>query len=166
MESETFEKCTFEGVDWTLKQFQNCTFTQCYLSVIKLENTKFIDTVFKDCKIVGLDFFKCDPLFFTPSFTSCLLQTCNFSDLKMPKISFRGSKILEGYFQNNLLSQADFRDTDLLGSIFHHCNLNGADFRDAKNYIIDLHSCTLKKAKMSFPEVLELLRGYEIEILM
>lgn len=66
---------------------------------------------------------------------------CNFSDLKMKRISFRGSKIKECYFSSSFLAESDFREADLEGSIFHQTDLTKADFRDAKNYSIDPSKC-------------------------
>ena len=89
---------------------------------------------------------------------------CNFSDLKMKRTSFLGSKVKECYFNDTFLMEADFRETDLEGSIFHHADLSKADFRDAKNYSINPQSNTLKKARFSIPEALSLLNFFDILI--
>jgi uncharacterized protein YjbI with pentapeptide repeats len=89
---------------------------------------------------------------------------CNFADQKLKGTSFAGSKVKDVHFKNSDLSEVDFRETDLLGTIFHYCNLTKADFRNAINYIIDLHTNTLAKAKFSYPEAMNLLRSYDIEI--
>lgn len=88
----------------------------------------------------------------------------NFSDLKMKRASFAGCKVKECSFNETYLSEADFRGADLEESIFHHADLSHADFRDAKNYSIDPQSNTLKKARFSIPEVLSLLKFYDIQI--
>ncbi len=93
------------------------------------------DTCFEDCKIVGAEFFKCEKSF---------LQYCNFADLNIKHASFYGCKLKECYFNDTSLIEADFRDTDLSGTIFHNSDLS--------------------KAKFSFPEAIELLRGFEIDI--
>jgi uncharacterized protein YjbI with pentapeptide repeats len=121
------------------------------------------DILFEECKIVGVDFYKCEKLIHI-QFKKSILQTCNFTDLKLKGISFSGSKIREGYFTNTELQESDFTDTDLLGTIFHQCNLTKSDFRNAKNYSIDLYSNNLKKAKFSFPEAINLLKSLDIEI--
>ncbi len=113
--------------------------------------------------MVGVDFYKCDK-FIHIKFIKSILQTCNFTDLKLKGISFKGSKIREVYFTNTDLQEADFSDADLLGTLFHQCNLTRADFRNAKNYAIDLQANNLKKAKFSFPEAINLLKCLDIEI--
>lgn len=113
--------------------------------------------------MVGVDFYKCDK-FFHIKFIKSILQTCNFTDLKLKGISFRGSKVREVYFTSTDLQEADFSDVDLLGTLFHQCNLTKSDFRNAKNYGIDIQTNNLKKAKFSFPEAINLLKCLDIEI--
>lgn len=119
--------------------------------------------VFEDCKIVGLDFFTCDKLLHL-SFKKSFLQTCNFGDAKLKGTSFFGSKIKEVYFTNTDLTDANFTDTDLEGTLFHQCNLTKSDFTNAKNYMIDVRTNTVKKAKFSFPEAINLLKSFDITI--
>lgn len=82
----------------------------------------------------------------------------------MKKTHFCKSKIKECYFNETELIEADFKDTDLEGSLFHHCDLTQSDFRGAINYSIDPQANILKKAVFSSPEVLALLRYFDIQI--
>jgi fluoroquinolone resistance protein len=129
-----------------------------------MDGCRFQDTFFDECKIVGGEFFKCDDRFFTLQFKNSILMGCNFSDLKMKKASFWGSKVKDCHFNHTFLVEVDFRETDLSGSIFHHADLSKADFRDAKNYSIDPQTNTLKKASFSIPEALSLLNFFDIKI--
>ncbi len=158
-----FEQCNFTESDWQGAELCDCQFKNCNLSLINLTGSKLQDTTFEECKIVGVDFYKCEK-FIHIKFIKSILQTCNFTDLKLKKISFKGSRIKEVYFANTELVETDFTDTDLAGTIFHRCDLTKSDFRNAKNYIIDLQANNLKKAKFSFPEAINLLKCLDIEI--
>ena len=92
------------------------------------------------------------------------LHYCNFSNLNLKKAAFLDSTLKECHFTEACLIEADFHNTDLSGSIFHSTDLFKADFSGAKNYEIDLRVNKVKKAKFSFPEALQLLLGFEIEI--
>jgi len=73
-----------------------------------------------------------------------------------------------------MLQQVDFTEADLTNSIFNNCEFKSAiferttleksDFRTSYNYIIDPEKNKIKKAKFSMPEVLGLLRKYNIEV--
>ena len=132
------------------------------MSLIKLNGNKLQEIIFKECKFVGTEFYRCEKLNHV-KFLKCILQTCNFTDLKLKGFSFKASKLKEVHFSNTDLSEADFSDTDLLGTIFHQCNLTKANFRDAKNYQIDFATNNLKKAKFTFPDVINLLKSLDIE---
>jgi uncharacterized protein YjbI with pentapeptide repeats len=82
----------------------------------------------------------------------------------MKKTSFTGSKLKENYFTNTCLSGADFSGVDLSGTIFHNCDLCTADFSTATQYDIDPQTNKMKNATFSLPEVINLLRGFDITI--
>jgi uncharacterized protein YjbI with pentapeptide repeats len=120
---------------------------------------------FSGCKIIGVDFFKCEKVFFSANFENCLLHYCNFSDLNMKNVRFNGSKIKESHFTNTCLSNADFNGAELSGTIFHNSDLRKADFSGATQYSIDPGTNKIKKAKFSLPEVVGLLHGLDIIII-
>lgn len=159
-----FQNCNFtECVLWNAK-FVGCTFKACNLSLIKTDGCKLQDAYFEDCKIVGVEFFKCEKRFFSIKVKNSFLQYCNFADLNMKHTSFQASRLKECYFTNTCLIEADFKDTDLSGTLFHNSDLTKADFCGSKNYEIDVRANKVKKAKFSFPEAMGLLRGFEIEV--
>ncbi len=162
-EDVVFESCHFVESDWQQTEFSGCRFKNCSLSLINLSGCRLQQVLFEDCKTGGLDFYKCEKMLHV-SFSNGILQTCNFTDLKLKKASFAGSKIREVYFTNADLSEANFNDTDLLGTVFHQCNLTKADFRNARNYAIDLQTNNVKKAQFSFPEAMGLLECFDIRI--
>lgn len=159
----TFENCHFVESNWQQAQFNGCRFKNCNLSLIDLTGCRLQQAVFEECKIVGLNFYKCEKILHL-SFHKSILQTCNFTDLKLKGTSFAGSKIREVYFTGTDLSEANFTHTDLLGTVFHQCNLTKADFRNAQNYAIDLQTNNAKKAHFSLPEATDLLKCFDITI--
>ena len=160
----SFENCNFTESDWQQADFSGCRFKNCNLSLVKLQGCRLQDIIFEECKMVGVDFYKCDK-FIHIKFIKSILQTCNFTDLKLKGISFRGSKVREVlFYKHQIYQRPTSTDTDLLGTLFHQCNLTKADFRNAKNYAIDIQANNLKKAKFSFPEAINLLKCLDIEI--
>ncbi|WP_292462399.1 pentapeptide repeat-containing protein [Methanolobus sp.] len=65
---------------------------------------------------------------------------------------------------NTKLKNANFEGSDLKNSLFRNTNLSFTSFRNAKNYDIDPNNNFLKKTKFSIPEVISLLRVFDIEI--
>ncbi len=106
LENITFESCIFIQSNWQQATLNNCHFKNCNLSLIDLKGCRLQDTVFEECKIVGLDFYKCDKMLH-PTFLKCVLQTCNFSDVKLKGTSFTSSKLREVHFTNTDLSETN-----------------------------------------------------------
>lgn len=159
-----FENCTFINSVWRNTKFQSSTFTSCNINFTKLEGSFLQDVTFNECKLVGIEFYKCNKIFFCINIKQSALLNCNFSDLGMKRASFYKSRVEECYFTGTQLEEADFIDTDLKGSIFHQCKLDKADFRNSKNYFINLQVNTVKKAKFSYPEVMNLLKSFDIVV--
>lgn len=169
LEGQTFSNCSFVSCNFTESVLRNahlcsCTFTDCNFSLVKVEGCRLQDVRFVTCKIVGVEFFKCDKTFFSSSFRECMIQYCNFAELNLKGAIFRGSKLRECYFTNTCLVNADFRDADLAGTLFHNSDLSKADFSSALQYEIDPRTNVIKKAKFSLPEAVGLLRSFDIVI--
>lgn len=67
---------------------------------------------------------------------------------------FEECNLKDSSFEKSLLNTTQFTNRDL----------RGADFREATGYQIDINTNKLKGAKFSFPEVINLLSGLEINI--
>lgn len=158
----TFTKCRFERVDFTGSAFFDCVFNHCELSLTTIVNASLRDVQFKDCKLVGIDFTKCDPSLFRIGFDTCLIDTCNFSSLKLKQTRFIRSIIRESRFIETILQEADFEDSDLEQTLFHQCDLEKANFSDAKNYSINPLTNKIKGAIFSLPEAVSLLKDLGI----
>lgn len=159
-----FFNCNFSEAVLDSTRFCSCTFKNCNLSLVKIAGVRFQDVQFIDSKIVGGEFFKCDPRFFSVHFKNCILQYCNFSDLNMKNAKILESKLMECYFTNTCLAAAEFSKTDLAGTVFHNCDLSKADFSSTRNYAIDPQVNVIKKAKFSLPEAITLLQIFDIHL--
>lgn len=164
MEDQTFEGKDFTGQSFAGKQFTHCTFINCNLSLVNLDGCRLHEVTFRECKIVGAKFFLCDKRFFSITGDKSIFKSCNFSGLKMKKADLSGSSLAECDFNETELAEVNFTDCDLQGTLFHNCNLSKADFRGAQNYALDPQTNKLTKAQFSIPEVLILLKGFDIKI--
>ena len=83
----------------------------------------------------------------------------------MKNTDFSGSKINECFFTNTCLNGANFNGAQLPGTVFYNCDLGKADFSNATQYSLNPGTNKSKKAKVSLPEVVGLLRGLDISII-
>lgn len=97
-------------------------------------------------------------------FYHCIVDQSNFFELTLNEIVFESCQIKGCDFREADLKYAVFWQSDLLESLFLHTNLEYADFSDALNYQIDIYQNKVKKAKFSFPEVVNLLAYADINI--
>lgn len=185
----THQEKTFENVDYTEKdlserEFINCSFINCDFSKSNLSNNDFVDcqfercnftmavldkstlskVYFSHCKILGVNFSKCNSLLFSVDFQHCALDYSSFFRRKMKKTKFKDCS----------LKDVDFEEADLTSSVFDHCDLSNTgfklsilekvDFRTSRNYIIDLDLNKVKKAKFHYMGIVGLLAKYDIDI--
>lgn len=136
----------------------------CNFSLVQLDGCRLQDCVFENCKLVGVNFAKCDKRFLSLKFTKCLMDTCNFSDLDLKGTQFLECLVRNTHFTQTNLSEAVFTGSDLQGSLFHNSDLRKANFQGAQNYSINPLTNKLLKAKFSKPEVMTLLDHLEILI--
>lgn len=164
-----FRNCFFEGCDFTQAVFVgakwiDCKFVKCNLSLTKWEGARIQDLVFEECKIMGVNFYRCDPMFLKLAFRQCLIDTCNFSNLNLKNTVFKGSVVRETYFSQADLSGADFQNCDLKGSVFHQSDLRNANFEGAFHFAIDPMASKLKGARFSKENAVGLLASLGIII--
>lgn len=163
-----FYNCTFSNnilFKGTFKncRFEKCTIKDCDFSLSKFSGSIFIDTLFNDCKLMGIDWtLTSKPL--RAVFTNCILSDSSFFSLDLTGSKIANCKAHNVDFERTNLSKSDCSSTDFLSSKFSQTNLIGADLRDARNYYINPAVNKIKKAKFSYPEVLTLLSIYDIII--
>ena len=159
-----FVKCVFRQVDFSGSDFTDCVFEGCEMSSPMFVNTGFHGAVFQSSKLVGVDFTKSSVHLFRLGFLESLIDTCNFSSLKMKKTPFERCTIRDSRFVGTVLSESNFEGSDLYRTNFHECDLEKAIFTRAKNYAIDPRTNRLKGAIFSLPEAVSLLLTLGIEL--
>ena len=167
--NHAFEQCVFLNSNFARSSFanalfENCTFENCNMVNVNLVNCKWQDVRFKHSKISGLDLELMSKMLLAFSFENCAVSYCNFKDLKVPKTAFLLSEIKECDFAMCNLSGSNFSGSDLIGSNFIQCDLTKTNFSTAVNYRFDLNKNKVKAAKFSNPEVLNFLEPYGVVI--
>lgn len=165
LHTETIIKnCRFSESDWRGLRFQSCLFLNCSLEFINMDGTGLMDAQFRECKLTGIDFNKCQSILFDISFDKCRLLSCNFSGLPMTGSVWKHSRFEECFFNESILKKSEFSESSFYKSEFFHCDLSGSDFSEARDYLINPTHNTIKKAKFSYPHVLGLLEAFEINV--
>ena len=82
-ENCTFVNCDFSNADLGDIKFADCKFSNCNLSLSKLANTALRDVTFKDSKMLGLHFGKCNQFGLAVCFDNCNLSHCSFYKTKL-----------------------------------------------------------------------------------
>ena len=159
-----FENCKFIGTDFSYSSFEDCLFDNCNLSLTIFNGARLRNAVFENCKLVGVNFKQCDRFIFEVHFKKCLMQSCNFSELKLRNSLFKESRIFECDFVRTKLIGADFKNSYLTDSIFDNSDLSKADFEDAVGYNINPLNNKLVGAKFSMPDVVSLLNVFDLKI--
>ncbi|ETZ20737.1 pentapeptide repeat-containing protein [Pedobacter sp. V48] len=159
-----FVNCDFSKSDLSHNDFMDCHFKQCNFSLTVVTGTGFRDVTFTGCKILGIDFSKCNKFLFSFHFDRSHLDYSTFYGTKLKKTNFTECS----------LKETDFEECDLTSSVFHNCDLSGAtfvrsvlektDFRTAKNFSLDPAVNKVKQAKFSALNLSGLLYQYNLDI--
>jgi len=160
----TFKKCDFSNSEFSRCKFIDCIFEHGNLSMMKLTASTLNDVVFKNCKILGVNFSPCVDFLFSVRFEDCILDYASFMGKKMVKTSFIKTSLKEVTFSQANLSGAVFDQCDLADAVFNRTDLAAANFVTAYNYIIDPELNNVKRAIFSANGILGLLDKYDIRI--
>lgn len=128
----------------------------------------FSNVVFNDAKMMGINWTKAKwpriRLTSLINFHACNISHSSFFGLELTEINLSECKAHDVDFREADLSYANFTNTDLYQSLFAHTKLISANFSDAINYNIDITLNNVKKAIFTFPDVINLLYHFEIQI--
>jgi uncharacterized protein YjbI with pentapeptide repeats len=163
-ENCVFTACDLSNADLSGFSFSACTFRDCNLGMVKLNNTAFREVQFIGCKMLGIQFGKCNPFGLSFCFEHCRLDHSSFYQARLKDTRFVGSQLYETDFTDCDLTAAVFDNCDLLGATFENTILEKADLSTAYNYIIDPELNRIKKAAFSLAGIPGLLVRYDIEI--
>ncbi len=161
-----FVRCNFPEATFRACTFQDCEFRECDLSLVRVLDSQFRVTVFKDSRLPGINWTEAAwprSRFGKPfDFIRCQLNHATFMGLDLKKIAIQECVAHDVDFSEANLSQADCRKTDFHHSRFWQTNLTEADFTGALEYSISAQLNTLKKTRFSLPEAIGLLYGLDI----
>jgi fluoroquinolone resistance protein len=163
-ESCLFMNCIFSNAHLADINFSDCEFRDCDLSLGNLNNASIRDVTFKGCKLLGIQFGKCNSFIFSPHFENCNLNHSSFYKLQAKKIRFSNCSLLETDFTEADMSTSVFDNCNLAGAVFEYSILEKVDFRSASNYMINPETNRIKKAKFSASGIAGLLYQHDIEI--
>jgi fluoroquinolone resistance protein len=165
----SFERCSFKETAFYRCRFTDCTFVDCDLSLTKLPNARFTGVAFKNTKAIGIDWTQIgvsttDRAMLSIGFEGCSLDFSTFYGLSLAESRFLRCSAKGVEFSEVDLSGCDFRETDLEHAKFSRTNLQKANFVGAFNYEIDPTENRVKNASFSIPEVVGLLRGFDVNV--
>lgn len=159
-----FEQCDLSECDLSECIFSECSFVDCNLSLVNLTHSAFQNTLFRNCKMLGIQFTNCDDTRLSFRFEYCVLNHSSFYKTSVKTTYFVHTQLQEVDFTECDLSQSVFDHCDMLRSVFENSNLEKADFRTAINYTIDPELNKIRKAKFSVYGLSGLLSKYGIQI--
>ncbi|MEX2478792.1 MAG: pentapeptide repeat-containing protein [Gracilimonas sp.] len=159
-----FINCKFPKLNLSDCGFIECEFEGCDLGMAKLYGTSIRDTIFNECKLIGIQFDTCNDFSFSAEFESCNLNLSSFFGVKVHNGIFKNCSIQEVEFSEAELKNAVFEECDLAKANFNRTNLEKTDFSTSYNFIIDPEANTIKGAKFSLQGLPGLLEKYGIVI--
>ena len=171
--NSSFEHCNFSGCDFSESEFIACRFIECEFkdsnfNVTKLTGSRLLESRFENCKLTGINWTSLSWTGITVSapmtFEFCDLSFSVFHSLSLPGLIITNGKAWNADFEDCDLTHAKFTNTDLKDARFNRTKLNMCDFSEATNYYIDPNSNSMVGASFSFPEVINLLAAFDINV--
>jgi len=160
----SFTNCNFSNADISNCMFMDCDFVDCDLSSANITNTTFKEVVFSNCKMMGLHFQKCSSLFFSATFTSCVLDFSSFVGRSLEPLQFSKCSLKGVNFADASMMKVIFDDCNFDQAIFEGTHLKETDLRTSFNFNIDPQTNVISKALFSKENVSGLLKKYNIVI--
>lgn len=165
-EACTFNRCDFRETVFSRCHFIDCEFISCNLSLVKIKYSQFSDVVFRESKLVGIDWTKVDwsnlMLCIPIKFYQSVVNDCSFYGLSLTEIVIEECKAHNVDFREGNFNRCNFTKTDFSNSLFDNTNLTEADFSEATNYHVDIYRNNIKRAKFSRLEAVCLLESLDI----
>jgi len=159
-----FINCDFSNSDLSDNDFVDCHFKQCNFSLTLLRGTGMKEVTFTGCKILGIDFSKCNKFMFSFVFENSYLDYSTFFGTKLRKTKFLNCTLKETDFEGADLTSSVFDNCDLMGATFLRSILEKTDFRTSRNFNIDPAENNMKQAKFSAHNLVGLLHKYKLDI--
>lgn len=158
-----FKRCQFIESVFNQCVFEACRFEHCDLSLAQVNSSSFIETLFLECKCVGINWTVASQRF-SPRFEKCQMSHSSFLDRKVTALVLKDCTAKDVNFAGAKLAKAVFTGTDFEKAFFNQTELKEADFRQAQNYDIDVRNNPVVGAKFSFPEAIRLVEAFQVKI--
>ncbi|MFV0395203.1 MAG: pentapeptide repeat-containing protein [Coprobacillaceae bacterium] len=168
-----FHDCIFVNCNIQENNISDCLFKQCTFKNCTIINNDFSLTYlsendFEDCTIIGVSWAELvnNNHLFSPinSISNCVLRYNDFYEMKLTDLDFSNCDFTGSIFESCNFTKTSFKKSEFKESTFTSNNLSLADFRQAKNYFIDPSHNIIKQAKFTYPDVLNLLASFNLEI--
>jgi uncharacterized protein YjbI with pentapeptide repeats len=164
-----FTSCDFNEAIFLNCEFNNCTFIACTLNNLAVNNSKFSDVTFTDCKMIGVNwtnaYWRGLMLFAPLTFKRSMINSSSFYGLNLAQIVIEGCRSHDVDFRECNLRAVNFSQSDLQNSLFNNTNLTDANFAEAKNYDINIRNNIVKNASFCRYEAISLLSSLDINLI-
>ena len=160
----TFIRCNFSDSDFFKTKFIDCKFIDCNLSNAVLAETGLQTVMFKNCKLIGLDFQYCSDFLLALEFEDCQMDFSSFFQMKIPETKFNRCKLEGADFIETDLTKASFEECNLLEVKFENTTLERVNFQTAYNFRVDPELNKIRKAKFSRTNLEGLLVKYQLDL--
>lgn len=168
MEYESQELLQFLNMKLDRCTFSGCRFTRCNIVSLSATCTQVRYAEFDSCNLIGIHWNELLPAGRIKNpiskLSNSFLKYNSFIHMSLARFQFAGNHLEHSMFEECNLKDSSFEKSLLNTTQFTNRDLRGADFREATGYQIDINTNKLKGAKFSFPEVINLLSGLEINI--
>lgn len=159
-----FKNCSFLKTTIRKCVFNDCKFQKCNLKLVRPEESSFMNVVFENSVISGVNFSEIVGAYKELDFVSCKLTYVTILDLDLSSKNFSNSTFKDCNFFDVDFKKSNFSNVNLKGTEFQNCDLRESDFTGAKNYFINISANKIKGAKFSIPEAYSLLKNLDVEI--
>ncbi|MCB9170942.1 MAG: pentapeptide repeat-containing protein [Flavobacteriales bacterium] len=160
----TFERCDLSSADLGRSRFTECAFIGCDLSLMKLVGASLQQVVFRECKLMGVDFSVCSEMLFHITCVDCPMDHAVFEKRVMPGTRFTRCSLQGAVFEEADLQGGVFDDCDLADAVFAGTDLRRADLTTARDLRIDPRRNDLRNARFSVEGALSLLATFGVEV--
>jgi len=157
----TFRKCNLYGANFEDSVFFNCVFEQCDLSLLKVKHCSFINVQIINSKAMGVLWYDTTNPFSVKFVDSCI-DYCSFYGKIAKKLQVINCQARDVDFTKSTLNESNFEGTDLLNATFYESDITQTNFVNARNYFINMYVNTVKQARFSLPEAINLLNNFDI----
>ena len=170
LQEDVFERCIFDGIDLSYRQLDRCRFIDCTfknvdLSMVQWAKSQLQSVLFKDSKLMGVDFTSCTTLLFSVSFTRCDLSMSKFAHLDISRTIFKECQLYGSDFYRSNAHHCTFDTCQLKDSLFESTNLSYADLSSSYGLYIDPQKNDLNRTKVSVEQALQFAQAFNIDII-